>query len=67
MLRKERQPEITYYCRDCKNARDFHGVNYYGKPFMCKCDYYTDGVYSRLINHDKACKHFTLRQTPLNF
>ncbi|TYK34348.1 hypothetical protein FNJ59_07460 [Bacteroides pyogenes] len=52
---------IKYRCIDCEHSYDWHEIGANGKPFMCRCPYYTDGKYCRFLN-DPQCEHFKMRQ-----
>jgi len=52
------EPQMT--CRDCKHSYDWHEKGWDGKPFMCRCQYYTDGKFCRFLN-DPQCENFQLR------
>ena len=50
-----------YKCKDCKHSYDWHEIAMdTGKPFMCRCKYYTDGKYCKFLN-DYQCNQFELR------
>lgn len=49
-----------YTCRDCAHSYDWHEIGFDGKPFMCRCQYYTAGKYCRFLK-DQQCEHFQTR------
>lgn len=53
--------EIIKHCSDCKNSYGFHEIGFDGKPFICKCNFYTNGKYSKFLN-DRACENFKQRE-----
>ena len=60
--RNEKEKETAkYHCRDCAHSYDWHEIGANGKPFLCRCPYYTDGVYCRFLS-DPQCEHFKIRQ-----
>lgn len=61
--RKQAQGAATpqYTCRDCTFSYDWHEIGANGKPFMCRCAYYTDGKYCKFLS-GKQCEHFEKRK-----
>jgi hypothetical protein len=53
--------KAQYQCRHCTYSYDWHEIGADGKPFMCRCPYYTDGKYCRFLS-DPQCEHFNLRE-----
>lgn len=48
-------------CRDCTESYDWHEPDYYGKPFLCRCQHYKAGKFSKFLR-DRACELFAPRQ-----
>lgn len=49
------EPQQT--CADCAHSYDWHERGWNGKPFLCRCKFYTDGRFCRFLN-EPQCKHF---------
>lgn len=58
---KTKIAESKYHCHDCAHSYDWHEIGANGKPFMCRCPYYTNGKYCRFLN-DSQCEHFKIRR-----
>lgn len=49
-------------CGECANSYDFHEIGADGKPFLCRCPYYTNGRFCRFIDEKQCNEHFKLRE-----
>lgn len=47
--RKAAKQEPQYTCGDCAHSYDYHEIGWDGKPFLCRCPFYTDGKYCRFL------------------
>ena len=61
MAKKGTSSDREYRCSDCKHSYDWFEKNWEGKPFLCKCPFYTDGKFYKFLN-DKHCENFKLRK-----
>lgn len=57
MAKKQSQPTVRHYCRECANATDFHERNWKGEFFMCKCKFQKRSMF---LNHD-CCENFKMK------
>ncbi|RGZ10189.1 hypothetical protein DXA04_20720 [Phocaeicola vulgatus] len=55
----EEQPK--FQCRDCGHSYDWHEIGANGKPFMCRCPFYTGGKFCRFLSAPQ-CEHFIKRE-----
>lgn len=52
--------EERHCCGECGNAYDFHSPALDGTPTLCRCQYYTEGKFCRIVS-ERACEHFKIR------
>ena len=50
-----------YTCRECANSYDWHGKNYAGEPFLCRCKYKQQGGKFCIFLKDPQCANFVKR------
>ena len=56
---KREKPQYT--CADCANSYDYHERGWDGKPFLCRCPFYTGGKFSRFLSDPQCNDHFILK------
>lgn len=59
--RKAAKQEPQYTCGDCAHSYDYHEIGWDGKPFLCRCPFYTDGKYCRFLKEPQCSNHFELK------
>lgn len=59
--RKAAKEKPTHTCGECANAYDFHEIGADGKPFLCRCPFYTNGQFCRFIDEKQCEQHFKPR------
>ena len=48
-------------CGECIWSYDFHEIGADGKPFLCRCPFYTNGQFCRFIDEKQCEQHFKPR------
>lgn len=59
--RRVAKEEPKHTCGECANAYDFHEIGADGKPFLCRCPFYTNGKFCRFIDEKQCEQHFKPR------
>ena len=49
-----------YHCSDCKHSYDWHSKALDGHLILCRCRFYSDGKWCKLLN-DWQCEKFDKR------